>query len=115
MHVKIVKNYHRILETRESLNIASIERKVGRRLKMTDLQVVELSLTAEYMSIDGENLLLQLIPLDSIENLLKRSQFNKRRRKLLEFTEQLRKGLSHNFIEFENYFKIDSMPLEICK
>ncbi|WP_221395238.1 IS982 family transposase [Dyadobacter sp. NIV53] len=82
---------------------------------MTDLQVVALSLTAEYMSIDSENLLFQLIPLDSIENLLERSQFNKRRRKLLEFTERLRKGLSHNFIEFEDCFIIDSMPLEICK
>jgi len=46
---KLVKNYHKILETLESLNIASIERKAGRRPKMTDLQVVALSLTAEYM------------------------------------------------------------------
>ncbi len=112
---KIVKNYHRILETIESLNITLTERKAGRKPKMTDLQVVALSLTAEYMSIDSENLLFQLIPLDSIENLLERSQFNKRRRKLLEFTERLRKGLSHNFIEFEDCFIIDSMPLEICK
>ena len=71
---KIVKNYHRILETLESLNITLTERKAGRKPKMTDLQVVALSLTAEYMSIDSENLLFQLIPLDSIENLLERSQ-----------------------------------------
>nr|WP_170982975.1 IS982 family transposase [Dyadobacter frigoris] len=82
---------------------------------MTDLQVVALSLTAEYMSIDSENLLFQMIPLGSIDNLLERSQFNKRRRKLLDFTERLRTGLSRNFIEFEDYFIIDSMPLEICK
>lgn len=56
-----------------------------------------------------------MIPLDSIDNLLERSQFNNRRRKLLEFRERLRMGLSHNFKEFEDCFIIDSMPLEICK
>ena len=85
---KLVKNYHIILETLESLDIASIKRKVGRRPKMNDLQVVVLSLTAEYTrSIDSENLLFQMIPLDSIDNLLERRQFNKRRRKLFDFNE----------------------------
>jgi hypothetical protein len=46
---KLVKNYNRILKTIESLNILVDSRKVGRRPKVTDFQVVALSLTAEYM------------------------------------------------------------------
>lgn len=111
----LTKNYHKILETLESLNIDLPERTNGRRPKMADLQVVALSLTAEYMSIDSENQLFQMIPTGSIDNLLERSQYNKRRRKLFAFTELVRTRLNQSFVEFEDYFIIDSMPLEICK
>jgi hypothetical protein len=56
-----------------------------------------------------------MIPEGAIENILERSQFNKRRRKLLAFTERIRANLNRSFIEYEDYFVIDSMPLEICK
>jgi hypothetical protein len=112
---KLVKNYNRILKTIESLNILVDSRKVGRRPKMTDFQVIALGLTAEYMSLDSENLLFQMIPEGSIENILERSQFNKRRRKLFGLTERIRSRLSRSFVEFEDYFVVDSMPLEICK
>lgn len=112
---KIVKNYTKILKTIESLNISIDIKKAGRKPKMTDFQVIALSLTAEYMSLDSENLLFQMIPRDSISNLLERSQFNKRRRKLFPLTELIRTTLSRSFLEFEDYFVVDSMPLEICK
>ncbi len=52
----IVKNYFKILEVISSLNIVlNTENRAGRRLKMSDLEVVALSLTSEYMSIDSEN------------------------------------------------------------
>ena len=88
---------------------------IGRKQKMSDLEVVALSLTAEFMSIDGENSLFKQINQAEIPNLIERSQFNKRRRKLFLFSEEIRTKLAREFLEFEDYFIVDSMPLEICK
>lgn len=112
----ITKNYFRVLEVLRSLNIDFNEDfRAGRKVKMTDIEVVALSLTAEYMSIDSENDLFKQLVNSSIPNLIERSQFNKRRRKLFEFSEIIRTTLANPFLEFEDYFIIDSMPLEICK
>ena len=110
----IVKNYFRVLEVISSLN-CELEYKsdVGRKQKMSDLEVVALSLTAEFMSIDSENSLFKEINREQISNLIERSQFNKRRRKLFFFLEEVRTKLASRFLEFEDYFIVDSMPLEI--
>jgi hypothetical protein len=112
----IVKNYFRVLEVLSSLNFElEFKSKNGRKPKMTDLEVIALSLTAEFMSIDSENSLFkQLLP-GEISNLIERSQFNKRRKKLFLFSEQIRTKLAAQFLCFEDYFIVDSMPLEICK
>ena len=112
----IVKNYFRVLEVISSLN-CELEYKsdVGRKQKMSDLEVVALSLTAEFMSIDSENSLFKEINREQISNLIERSQFNKRRRKLFFFLEEVRTKLASRFLEFEDHFIVDSMPLEICK
>ncbi|MBP4140008.1 IS982 family transposase [Flavobacterium sp. P7388] len=88
---------------------------IGRKDKMSDLEVVALSLTAEFMSIDSENSLFKQLSSNEIPNLIERSQFNKRRRKLFLFSEEIRIKLASNFLDFEDYFIVDSMPLEICK
>ena len=112
----IVKNYYRVLEVISSLNWDyEHESKVGRKSKMSDIEVVALSLTSEYMSIDSENSLFKQIKPSEIPNLIERSQFNKRRRKLFFFLNKIRLKLASSFIEFEKYFIVDSMPLEICK
>ena len=112
----IVKNYFRVLEVISSLNCDLVYKSgVGRKVKMTDLEVVALSLTSEFMSIDSENSLFMQINQNEIPNLLERSQFNKRRRKLFLFSEEVRRKLAKEFLEFEDYFIVDSMPLEICK
>ncbi|MCB0444808.1 MAG: IS982 family transposase [Gelidibacter sp.] len=87
----------------------------GRKQKMSDLEVVALSLTSEFMSIDSENSLFKQIDNLVIPNLIERSQFNKRRRKLFHFSEEVRTKLAAHFLDFEDYFIVDSMPLEICK
>ena len=112
----IVKNYLRVLEVISSLNCELIYKSgIGRKQKMSDLEVIALSLTAEFMSIDSENSLFkQLLP-GEIPNLIERSQFNKRRKKLFLFSEEIRTKLARKFLEFEDYFVVDSMPLEICK
>lgn len=112
----IVKNYFKVLEIISSLNCDSILKSgVGRRSKMTDLEIVALSLTAEFMSIDSENSLFKQISQHEIPNLIERSQFNKRRRMLFLFSEEVRTKLASYFLKFEDYFIVDSMPLEICK
>lgn len=112
----IVKNYFKILEVIRSLNCGSeLKSSVGRKDKISDIEIVALSLTAEFMSIDSENSLFKQINQQEISNLLERSQFNKRRRKLFLFSEEIRTKLASRFLEFEDYFIVDSMPLEICK
>ena len=112
----IVKNYLRVLEVISSLNCELIYKSgVGRKQKMSDLEVVALSLTAEFMSIDSENSLFKQLNQAEIPNLIERSQFNKRRRKLFLFSEEIRTKLAKEFLEFEDYFIVDSMPLEICQ
>lgn len=112
----IRNNYLKVLEVIHSLNIHHYSaNRVGRKPKMADIEVVALSLTAEFMSIDSENDLFRQISNLEIPNLIERSQFNKRRRKLFDFSEKIRLALASKFIELEDYFIVDSMPLEICK
>ena len=88
----IVINYRKVLETIEPLfETIGQPTKVGRKPKMSDIEVVALSLTAEYMSIDSENAPFERLKGCAIQNLLERSQFNKRRRILFELTEKIRK------------------------
>ena len=99
----IVKKYLRVLEVISSLN-CELEFKsgVGRKQKMSDLEIVALSLTAEFMSIDSENSLFKEINNQQIPNLIERSQFNKRRRKLFSFLEEIRLKIAFHFLEFED-------------
>ena len=112
----IVKNYFKVLEVIRSLNCELVSKSgIGRKEKMSDIEIVALILTAEFMSIDSENSLFKQINQHEIPNLIERSQFNKRRRRLFFFLEQVRKNLAARFLEFEDYYIVDSMPLEICK
>ncbi|MBV7282870.1 IS982 family transposase, partial [Corynebacterium sp. TAE3-ERU30] len=76
--------------------------------------LISLNLTAEYMSIDSENDLFRKLP-TFLSSKIERSVYNKRKRKLAEYIEQVRAKLASNFNEFEDYFIVDSMPLEVCK
>jgi len=112
----IVKNYFRILKVISSLNFEpELKSGIGRKNKMSDIEVVALSLSAEFMSIDSEISLFKQINQREIPNLIERSQFNKRRRKLFLFSEKVRTKLASFFLEFEDCFIVDSMPLEICR
>ena len=112
----IVKNYNKILEVINLLEMPQNQViRAGRKNKMSDIEVVALSLTAEFMSIDSETYLFNQLENGQIINLIERSQYNKRRRKLFYYSEELRKILYNKFNEFENFFVIDSMPLEVCK
>jgi hypothetical protein len=84
----------------------------------SDVEVVALALTAEYLSIDSENLLFKKIHTDYAEafaHLHSRPQFNRRRRALFPVIERLRQKLIAPFIEQEDTFLTDSKPLPICE
>ena len=91
----IVENYFRVLEVLSSLNFQlEFKSKIGIKPNITDLEVIALSLTAEFMSIDSENSLFKQLLLCEMPNLIERSQFNKRRKKLFLFSEQISDSIS---------------------
>ena len=90
----------------------------GPSLSFSDVEVVALALTAEYLSIDSENSLFKKIKSDyasAFPSLHSRPQFNRRRRALFAVIEELRKKLLAPFLEAEDVFLTDSKPLPICE
>src|SRR5690606_14509476 len=67
-----------------------------------------LIILAEFKSIDSEHQLFREIKGFEIESKIERSVYNRRKRRLFPF-------MVEKLNEFENYFIVDSMPLEVCK
>ena len=72
--------------------------------KLSDIELISLMILAEFKSIDSENQLFRDI-----------KGFNRRKRKLFPFMEEIRMKMVEKFNEFETFFVVDSMPLEVCK
>lgn len=107
-------NYKRILEVLRKISKDQLLAYQRRVPKLSDLEVIALSLTAEYMSIDSENDLFRKLPI-SISEKIERSVYNRRRKRLVAHLDKIRLKLASCFNEFEDFFIVDSMPLEICK
>jgi hypothetical protein len=107
-------NYNKILEVLKSITEKEQFLKQKRKPKLKDIELIAMNLTAEYMSIDSECQLFREISID-FKNKIERSVYNRRKRKLFFAMEFIRNELSNKFNEFENYFVVDSMPLEVVK
>ncbi|WP_034044905.1 IS982 family transposase [Wocania ichthyoenteri] len=107
-------NYERILEVLRKISKEQLLAYQRRQPKLSDLELVSLSLTSEYMGIDSESNLFRQLP-DIISSKINRSVYNRRRRKLANHIDAIRLKLATHFNEFEDYFIVDSMPLEVCK
>lgn len=107
-------NYERILEVLQKISKEQLLAYQRRQPKMSDLELISLSLTAEFMGIDSENDLFRKLP-KIITSKIDRSVYNRRRRRLADHLDGIRLKLASYFNEFEDYFIIDSMPLEVCK
>jgi len=107
-------NYNKILEVLKSITEKEQFLKQKRKPKLKDIELIAMNLTAEYMSIDSECQLFREISID-LKNKIERSVYNRRKRKLFFAMEFIRNELSNKFNEFENYFVVDSMPLEVVK
>jgi len=107
-------NYNKILEVLKSITEKEQFLKQKRKPKLKDIELITMNLTAEYMSIDSECQLFREISID-LKNKIERSVYNRRKRKLFFAIEFIRNELSNKFTEFEDYFVVDSMPLEVVK
>lgn len=107
-------NYERILEVLKKISKEQLLSYQRRKPKMSDLELISLTLTSEFMGIDSENDLFRKLP-TSISMKIERSVYNRRKRNLSNHMNTIRVKLASYFNEFEDYFIVDSMPLEICK
>ncbi|KAA6316207.1 hypothetical protein EZS27_033451 [termite gut metagenome] len=111
----LTQNYELILK--ELTNICSYitSFKQIRQPQLSDLELVALNLTAEYLSYNSELQLFIAIKGTCLDAKIERSVYNKRRRKLFDYTEKIRQRLSEKFSHLSNLFIVDSTPIEICK
>lgn len=87
--------------------------------KMSDSEIITLSICGELAGIDSENAWYSFVKRNYrhlFPGLCSRTRFNRTRRALLQVTELLRQKLTHSFpIPTSRYFVIDSFPLPVCK
>ena len=83
-----------------------------RHTKRPNLELVALNITAEYMLYNSELQLFRAIKGTELENKTERSVYNKRRRKLVGYTEKIRQSLSQKFAHLSNLF---SLIRRLCK
>jgi hypothetical protein len=108
-----IQNYGKILET-----LQSVEKKMNflsqiRKPKLSDIELISIDLTSEFLSIDSERDLFRKLP-ENLASRIERSVYNRRKRGLFYHRELLRKNLAQN-ISKQDYYIVDSMPLEVCK
>ena len=108
------RSYTKILSVLQQLNHKNLIHKQIRTPKLSDIEVVALVLTAEYLNIDSERELFRRLP-EQLLGCIERSVYHRRKKRLFVYIESLRTQMVDRMIETENHFIIDSMPLEVCK
>lgn len=86
--------------------------------KMSDVEIISLSITAECLGIDSENLLFSKIKKDysaNFPNLIHRTRYNSRRKKLYRWIVYCADIWSEHISSDQDTFIIDSIPIPICK
>lgn len=89
------------------------------RAKLSDSEVITLSICGELLGIDSENAWYSFVKKNYwylFPELCSRTRFNRTRRALLQTTELIRQKLAYIFpIPVSRYYVIDSFPLPVCK
>lgn len=107
-------SYTKILSVLQQLNHQNHFIKQIRTPKLSDIEVVALTLTAEYLNIDSERELFRRLP-ERLSTSIERSVYHRRKKRLCVYIESLREQMVDQMTMGENHFIIDSMPLEVCK
>ena len=110
-----IQSYELILSKLNDLSINFDDFLQIRTPKLSNLELIALNLTAEFKQIDSECQLFRELQGSYLFDKIERSVYNRRKRKLFGYIEQIRNQLSKSLAEFEDYFIVDSMPLEVCK
>jgi hypothetical protein len=122
MH-NLKSNFDKILDITKSFYKGSIDADDSyyfypNKPKMSDCEIIALSLVGETIGVDSENYLFGKIKSDHIHdfpNLIHRSRFNRRRKRLGDLIARLNDRISSLLNEGENIFLVDSIPVPICK
>lgn len=107
-------NYDKILSVLNQIEERSNFLNQIRKPRLSDKELIAINLTAEYLGIDSESQLFRKLPV-TLSGFIERSVYNRRKRKLFEFQEQIRRKLYEKLDCFKDCFIVDSMPLEVCK
>jgi len=107
-------SYTKILTVLQQLNQQTNFLNQIRIPKLSDIELIALSLTAEYLNIDSERELFRRLP-KALLALIDRTVYHRRKKRLFFYIESLRVKMVDQIISGENHFIIDSMPLEVCK
>ncbi len=89
-----------------------------RKPKLSDTATIALSLCRECLGIDGENWFLAKLKSDyrdDFSNLIHIANYNKRRKRLAGWTQQVNRRLAKVLNEGEGVFMVDSIPVPVCK
>lgn len=84
-----------------------------RKPKLSDIELIAIDLTSEFLGIDSERDLFRKLP-DDLLSKVERSVYNRRKRRLFYHRDLLRRKVALN-IGNQDYYIVDSMPLEVCK
>src|SRR5690606_17480372 len=102
-------NYERILEVLRKIAPERLLPAQRRRPSMSDLEVISLSLTAEYIGVDSENDLFRKLPA-CLYHKIERTVYNRRKRRLMPYQNAIRLKLAESFNESEEALSEDDAP-----
>ena len=100
------------------LNIDGNVKYYRHKPKMSDSEVISLSLCQESLGIDSENFFWSKLSNDykkEFPHLIHLTRYNLRRKSLAAYIQLLNQRISSELIDGENIFLVDSMPVPICK
>ena len=106
-------NYEKILETLQLVETKMNFLNQIRNPKLSDIELIAIDLTSEFLGIDSERDLFRKLPAD-LTSRIDRSVYNRRKRRLFYYRDLLRRKIVYR-LGSQDYYIVDSMPLDVCK
>ena len=122
MH-NLSSNFHLFLDItksvfKSSINVDGNFKFYPRLPKLSDCQIIALSITAESIGVDSENHLFGKLNKDykaDFPNLIHRCNFNRRKKILAPYLQRLNQFLADGMNRDEKAFIVDSIHVPICR
>lgn len=122
MH-NIKTNFDKFYQITKSLFKSEVDRHLNFQFyavkpKMNDLEIISLSCCMESLSIDSENLLWSKLKKEyssDFPNLIDRTRFNRRRKRMTPFIERLQQIISMQLDHQSQCLVVDSVPVPVIK